>query len=92
MSEGLPYRPSNATEGDIFFAAWCASCRWWDREDGCPTHGVAMRFDTYDDEYPLEWRYIDNRPACTGYQFSDDDQEAPTPRCLKTPDMFEVLG
>lgn len=92
MSGDLPYRPSNASAHDMFFNVWCASCHWWDQEDGCPTHGSAMHFETDDDEYPLEWCYIDNRPACTGYLFASNDPEIPTPRCLKTPDMFEVLG
>ena len=92
MSIGITYRPGSAFAHDAFFDAWCASCRWWDQEDGCPISCAAMAHEIDDDEYPLEWCRVDNRPTCTEYHHCDDDQEAATPRCLKTPDMFEVLG
>lgn len=92
MIEGMPYGPSNATAEDCFHAVWCASCRWWGKVDGCPTAHAAMHYDILDDEYPHQWRYIEARPTCTGYLFLDGDEDATTPRCDKTPDMFQVLG
>lgn len=72
-----PYRPSNGTEGEFFYAEWCARCQ---REAGARKCGIifaAMTYDEDDPEYPKEWvcdadSYPGN-PRCTA--FEDSRQE-----------------
>lgn len=96
MSEKIKlYRPANGTEGDCFYAAWCASCEHErkmredpDFGDGCQILGATFMFDVTDDSYPKEWRYGDDgRAMCTAYLAERDDNPA-VPRCTKTVDMF----
>lgn len=75
---GKPYRPSNGTEGEIFFEGWCSKC-WHDREvrrdpenyaEGCPLIANSMAFNIGDPEYPKEWKYHDEtgEPTCTKFR------------------------
>lgn len=65
---GEKYRPSNGTEGDCFFAAWCCKCQRdkamregmdvdeCDDNERCDIIANTMCYDVEDEEYPKEWR------------------------------------
>lgn len=78
-----PYRPSNGTEGMIFFEEWCFRCKKDDLfrcEDPdksttrCDILDKTMALDSDDPEYPKEWVYdpgkIDEggHPQCTAFE------------------------
>lgn len=94
---GKPYRPSNGSEGEIFYAAWCSDCAADegfrndpDRCDSCPIVANALCFDIADPEYPKEWVYgADGQPMCKAFRAIGE--EAPPARCHQTPDMFEPI-
>lgn len=58
-----PYRPSNGTEGQFFYEAWCAKCSRDaafrnndnDRPRGCSIIARALIYDLDDPQYPKEW-------------------------------------
>ncbi|MGJ8619594.1 MAG: hypothetical protein ACSHWN_04625 [Methylophilaceae bacterium] len=85
------YRPSNGTEGDIFYAGWCARCINDNPQDFdlCPILGNTMCYDLDDDEYPNEWVWEDSRPICTAFVAVDGLVKE---RCAFTADMFDVNG
>jgi len=77
---GEKYRPSNGTEGVIFFAAWCCKCQRdksmregedfdeCDDNELCPIIADTMTYDVEDEKYPNEWQYDKNgQPCCTAY-------------------------
>lgn len=66
---GKTYRPSNGTEGDMFYAQNCARCIRGSNEDElCTIYGNAMFNDIGDADYPSEWRYDDaGCPECTAF-------------------------
>ena len=93
MVRTKPYRPSNATEGDIFHGQWCAHCRANAGEDGCDIELRAMANDLDDPDYPAEWvrEWQDARnkwgsAICTAYV--DVREPERTPRCPSTLDLF----
>lgn len=71
------YRPSNGTEGDIFWSNWCAKCI---KKSDCSIWMGAMA-----GRHPRQW-VQDPDPQCTSFQ----DHRRPTKnyRCKKTADMF----
>lgn len=83
MSTGEPYRPSNATEFDWFYARTCQHCTRDDAkvEKLCPL--IAQAFAN--EGTPLQW-IVDPRlgQICTGFT---EDPEQPA-RCLETGDLF----
>lgn len=96
------YRPSNGTEGEMFYADWCGKCQGdaAHREDpesntGCDILLRSYAFDAHDPEYPEEWTYDDNgSPCCTAFVLEVTDGKAastpkPRPRCPNTIDMFD---
>lgn len=96
---GEKYRPSNGTEGDCFFAAWCRRCArdaamregadidQCDDNERCEIIGNSMAFDIGDPEYPVEWQYgKDGQPCCTAFVHAGDP--VPAPRCAHTQDLF----
>jgi hypothetical protein len=77
---GEKYRPSNATEGDFFFAAWCCKCQRdeamregcnvdeCDDNERCDIIVKTMAFHVSDPDYPAEWRYgPDGQPMCAAF-------------------------
>jgi hypothetical protein len=63
---GKPYRPSNGTEGMIFFDGWCADCKY---ECSCEIMGDTMVFDINHPQYPEEWIYGDEGwGKCTKFE------------------------
>jgi hypothetical protein len=71
-----PYRPSNGTEGEVFYENWCADCRCDaafradpDNARGCPIWACSMAFRVDDESYPREL-YIDGdgQPRCAAHQ------------------------
>jgi len=65
-SIGKPYRPSNESEGEMFYGSYCDSCK---RAVGCPIVCMAMAVDIDDEGYPKEWVYGDDgQPTCTAFE------------------------
>lgn len=96
---GQKYQPSNGTEGECFFDAWCRQCardrsmREGDNVDDCDDGevckiiGDTMAFSPEDEEYPKEWQYgKDGQPCCTA--FVQAGQAIPPERDTYTIDMF----
>ena len=94
------YRPSNGTEGEYFFDAWCRKCQRdkamregcdlddCDDNERCDLIAASMAFDIDEDGYPKEWRYgKDGQPCCTAFVPAGDP--IPPPRDDLTFDMFE---
>jgi hypothetical protein len=94
------YQPSNGTEGECFFNAWCCQCARdvsmnsgkpideCDDNEKCALITNSMAFNPGDAEYPQEWQYDkDGVPCCTA--FVPVGQPIPKPRCERTLDMFE---
>lgn len=94
------YRPCNGSEGDSFMAEWCFQCardkhlsegKYYDEcseDETCGIIASTMAFDIDDEEYPSEWTYDEHGcPCCTAFIRLGEDM--PTPRCAKTPDMFD---
>lgn len=73
-SAGKPYRPSNGTEGELFYENWCADCRRdaayrRDEGDSCDIVACAMAFNIGDPDYPKEWVIgADGQPKCTAFE------------------------
>lgn len=72
MAETQPYRPSNGTEGEIFYDNWCVRCH---REAGaskCRIYGRSMMYNIGDKGYPKEWiRDVGpwpGNPRCTAFE------------------------
>lgn len=86
---GEKYRPSNGTEGDLFFSAYCHRCM---ARALCPLPALTMAFSPEEDEYPEEWQYgTDGQPTCTAFE-NKDEEEVTVERCRHTSDMFEQGG
>lgn len=79
-SSGKKYRPSNGTEGEIFFEGWCRQCQndkamregcdldECDDNERCDIIAKTFAYDTEDAEYPIEWQYgKDGQPCCTAF-------------------------
>ncbi|CAG9169903.1 hypothetical protein [Cupriavidus pinatubonensis] len=97
---GQKYQPSNGTEGECFFDAWCRQCardrsmREGDNVDDCDDNercdiiANTMACSPEDEEYPKEWTYDKNgQPCCTA--FVPAGQPIPAPRDVYTIDMFD---
>jgi hypothetical protein len=88
---GQKYRPSNGTEGEIFYDAWCQDCRKDEafrkgEGDSCLILAATMCLDVDDEEYPKEWLYgADGQPKCTAFEPLDGH---PPARCDATLDLF----
>ena len=68
--KSLPlYRPSNGTEGDIFFESWCFRCA---KGDDCEIPMRTMIHDTNEPEYPREWVRDGEKPRCTAFKKASD--------------------
>ena len=76
MSEraGKPYRPSNGTEGEVFFDKYCGSCKKNSVPEGCKIQLRTMAFDVDEPEYPREWIYDkDGYAVCTAFEYAGSD-------------------
>lgn len=80
MANLLPYRPSNGTEGEIFYSAWCRHCVREqafraDPEDaeGCSIYALSMAFAIDHPSYPQEWVRNDRGPGCLSFQEEGTD-------------------
>jgi len=71
---GKPYRPSNGTEGDMFYDQFCLYCKHdnFDHDTcsgGCPILLRTMAHDIGEPEYPSEWKFdSEGRPTCTAFE------------------------
>jgi|GEM_PF-2199791 len=60
------YRPSNGTDGELFFNKFCDRC--FD-EPACDILHLTMILDEDDPSYPQEWQYgEDGQPVCTAFK------------------------
>lgn len=65
---GKPYRPSNGTEGEMFYEQNCMRCTRETEDEPCVIFGMSMFNDIGDPDYPTEWKYDqDGRPQCTAF-------------------------
>lgn len=84
MSADGPYRPSNGTEGEMFYSAFCAHCtkereHRTTGEGGCDIYLRTMAFGLGDAEYLTEWVLdIDGTGKCTAWE-EDFGQEWSNP-------------
>jgi len=63
--KGLPYMPSNGSEGLAFEAEFCDECERYCSDEGCEIHWNAM----IDDVQPEEWVYnTAGEPICTAFE------------------------
>jgi len=67
-----PYRPSNGTDGEIFYANWCEGCAKDAKyretgKGGCQIIVGAMLYDIGDPDYPPEWIQDEHGPRCTAF-------------------------
>jgi hypothetical protein len=84
------YRPSNGTEGMLFYEEWCESCE----KQGCIEEGPhceimnrTLEHDREDEMYPDEWCYDEQGVACcTAYRPSGNKN---TQKCM---DLREQRG
>lgn len=96
---GEKYRPSNGTEGNLFFAAWCCKCQRdksmreganideCDDNERCDIIADTLLYKTSDPEYPTAWQYgRDGQPCCT--QFVPAGEPVPEHRCTNTMELF----
>lgn len=96
---GEKYRPSNGTEGECFFAAWCCKCQRdkamregadideCDDNERCDIIADTFAYEVEDPEYPAAWQYgKDGQPCCT--QFVPAGDQIPEPRCTHTQELF----
>lgn len=96
---GEKYRPSNGTEGEVFFDCWCRHCQRdkamregvdideCDDNERCDIIAKTFCHDVKDAEYPIEWQYgKDGQPRCTAY--INAGEAIPTPRCSNTKELF----
>ena len=70
------YRPSNGTEGMIFYDQWCNECvreipvrERGDFEHGCQIYADTQVLSIDEEGYPEEWTYDkDGEPCCTAFE------------------------
>lgn len=60
------YRPSNGTEGELFYEEFCAKCVR-DQNEDCPIYTATMVFGVDDPQYPKEWIEDEAGPRCTAF-------------------------
>lgn len=76
MSETIPYRPSNGTEGEGFEAKWCQRCEYERKaresevESGCDILGLALALDIDNPAFPEHWISDPDgsNPRCTRFR------------------------
>lgn len=73
IAPSQPYRPSNGTEGMIFYEVWCAHCKHENYSDSHPERGCqiladTMCYDIGDPEYPKEWIIGPGGARCTAFE------------------------
>lgn len=78
MSETIPYRPSNSTEGAAFEGKFCGKCEYEravregsnDMSDACQILGRAMAFGIDEPDFPKEWVSDPDgsNPRCTYFR------------------------
>lgn len=96
---GQKYQPSNGTEGECFYEAWCCQCAKdkamregadydeCDDDQVCKIIADTMAYSPDDDDYPKEWIYgKDGQPCCTA--FVEAGKPIPQERDPFTIDMF----
>jgi len=96
---GEKYRPSNGTEGELFFDAFCRQCQRdkamregidfveCDDNERCDLIEATYGLYPDDPDYPAAWQYgKDGQPCCT--DFIPAGEPIPVPRCDKTLELF----
>lgn len=67
---GKPYRPSNGTEGDIFFDKYCDHCKKCFAPVNCRIQLSTMAFTIDEPEYPKQWIHDkDGFAVCTDFEY-----------------------
>ena len=98
LKDYRPYRPSNGTEGCLFYDDWCSRCaRDKPMSEGknfddcgpdevCQIVADTLAYSIDDPKYPKEWVYGAKGPMCSA--FVPVGMLMPE-RCKHTADMFE---
>lgn len=64
-----PYRPSNGTEGMIFYSSWCETCVLEGEKRHCSIYARSFLYYIGHKDYPKEWVYGESRrPICTAHR------------------------
>ncbi|MEN9628610.1 MAG: hypothetical protein RJA10_1837 [Pseudomonadota bacterium] len=94
LAAGAEWKPSNGTEGEIFWSEWCSRC-----ERDRVMNGSVWEIDAGDDDYcPIlnasfrgeaaEWVIgTDGQPTCKGFVPIGQPLHY---RCEHTPDLFDM--
>ncbi len=70
--DGVPYMPSNGSEGDIFESQWCNHCvAQSEYMEGDFEKGCGIIFRAMCGEQPPEWKWQGRAPACTEFEEVD---------------------
>lgn len=97
------YKPSNGTEGMIFWEKYCMNCTQFDPLEGgtkdCDIMMRSMMYDIEDPEYPEEFTIDEtNAPICTKWQQWDwetmgdpDDPENPNKPQTEDPNQLKLF-
>lgn len=90
MADRIPYRPSNGTEGDIFYCHWCARCKVDQPSEGiegmCDILTDVYAYGINDDGYPVQWRQDGpSGPRCTEFDAIDDMNQPIDPGAVVRP-------
>lgn len=83
MTPGAPYRPSNGTEGEVFYERWCAGCALFEEGD-CDIYLGSLLLGIGHEDYPPELVYDERgQPSCSARRSGGAAE-----RCGATPDLF----
>lgn len=91
MAQAL-YRPTNASEGDVFMGVWCARCER-DRghrenpetSDGCPILIATLGYSINHPDYPAAWVVVDGKAICSEFEACDADNVPLDPNAVVRP-------
>lgn len=71
----MKYKPSNGTEGLVFFEYFCDKC-WHDRHQECQIIALSMGYEPSDEEYPDAWTYDEEgSPTCLKFRDKELGEE-----------------
>jgi hypothetical protein len=93
------FQPCNGTHGEMFMSEYCFTCSKWAVDSGakgqCKIRMHTQIFRVEDDEYPIQWCYVDEEPTCTAYKNRDEynrerreKRKPSSSKCKLTIDLF----
>ena len=88
------YRPSNASEGEWFMSQFCENCRRDSESNPCAILCKTMMCiicEDGSDDYPTEWRYVDDKPVCTKFSDKHKPRNIPLAKSKATLNQIEMF-